>query len=124
MIAVNIKIWVNTNTHTYFSEAIIFLSILSFLVCYGIEQLIPFFPDLYLTFDDMMRIPCLYLLSIFFIGLTYQLEHLIFLMADWYYSVKEERKIRQQQRLMEKQRSTFVTAKGSGISSHKGFAFS
>src|SRR3569833_256804 len=84
VIMVNVIIAWNSYTQSWVSITLIVLSILSFYVVYGIENLIAYFPNLYLTFPYMMRIPSYYFLILFVSMVVIYMESLIHWVAQWY----------------------------------------
>jgi hypothetical protein len=89
VIMANTKIAYQTNTHTIMSSLLIFLSIMSFFVVYGIENLFEYFPNLYLTWTMMMTIPSFYVLILFFIIFVLICEIIIYWTSTWYEQKKE-----------------------------------
>jgi hypothetical protein len=84
VIIVNVKIFYDTNTHTPISVSLQILSIGSFFMVYGIEQLFDYFPQVYLTWQYMVRIPAYNLLCVFYIMFILCSEATIYRLGEWY----------------------------------------
>lgn len=84
VIMINVKIFYDTNTHTVVSICLQVLSILSFFFVYGLEQLFSYFPQLYLTWQYMVKIPAYNFLAVFFIMFTISNEATINKIGEWY----------------------------------------